>query len=373
MKRFTKICLIAAAVLLLCGIGASAAGYIAGARRDIKTTVHASNQSAETIDLPGDSIGAARFFLTYDDVIVVPSKDSMLHVEYTPEDGHTYSYELTEAAQNGSQCFTFRSSDNVHGFHLFSVNFAGWSQESTVRISLPAHMSLEIETASGEIALKSMTVQEATLSTTSGDIFVEALSCGPLSVSTTSGEMDLMGCSVAALSASSTSGDLECSGCAISGEAVISTTSGEIDLEQATISEGPGSFSSVSGDISLSRSECHGKLDFSTTSGEIELEQVLAELDLDAETISGDVAIALCGGAPHRVATSTVSGAVSVSGDDSGGMHQITVSTTSGGIEIRDGVSSASFDEDGELYDYDDDHDDDHNYDHETGHHAEHD
>lgn len=87
MKRFTKLCLILAAVLTICGLGAAAAGYAGGAIRDIRSSASLPAGEAETIDVSAENLGRVEFRLTSEYVTIFPSQDGNLHVEYTPPGG----------------------------------------------------------------------------------------------------------------------------------------------------------------------------------------------------------------------------------------------------------------------------------------------
>lgn len=338
MKRFTKICLILAAVMVICGIAVCGAGYVGGAVRDLRSPIQSESGNLETIDLSGDQIQKAQFTLRFEDISILPSKDGDLHVEYTPLKNYEYEYDLEEAKKSG--IFTFRSMGSDHGFRLFSMNFTFLSDhdDTTIRVYLPKNMYLDASTASGDIVLDQTELTGVGLSTTSGDITVDGLTSGETHVSTTSGEVELTGCLFASLSVSSTSGDMEVQRCTVSGGADFSTTSGEVELEDTSIQGAQAGFGSVSGDISLSRSEIYGCGQFNTTSGEVSLTETMVQEDLDTETVSGDVYLALHYAAPHRAKTSTVSGEISISGADDSAAYGISVSTTSGNITIREEI-----------------------------------
>ncbi len=316
MKRFIKICLLTAAILVVCGIAVSIIGYALGAFRDIRSASTPENGKTEYIEYAAANISEVRIALSCENVAVSPSRDDSIHIEYTPRENIKYTHELKSSANDGKDILVFRSSNTHLGFSIFSIHFAD-EYQNAVRVSLPEGLHLQVETVSGEIDLNTLTAGNTVLSSTSGEISLTNLSADSLSLSSTSGDMECVGSRV--------TGDLRCS-----------TTSGEIELEQVDVCGQKAVFGSVSGDIALTNSTVAGELTLSTTSGEVELEQTSAGQDISVGTVSGDVSLWLIG-PRHRVdSIDTVSGEISVSGCDDSAPYGISVSTTSGEIEIID-------------------------------------
>lgn len=333
MKRFTKICLILGAALVLLGIGVSLAGYASGSLTGGLRPDRSGSATSERLDIPAEGLSALALNLSSEDVTVLPSPDGALHIEYAVTKDRTYEH----GEKGGAYCFA--SSDA--GFGLFRFHFGFWDDDvPPVQIYLPKDFGLSVETASGDVLLQNIQVKTMVISTVSGDSDVSNFSADTLSVSSTSGEIEATGGAVeGSASFSAVSGDLELSNLTISQALSCSTTSGEIDLTGSEItSESETSmFSSVSGDILLSNTTVQGGLSFSTTSGEVQLNPAAVYGDIEANTTSGDIYVRLVEAPAHRIGSvNSSSGNEDISGVSDSGDAAISVDTTSGEIYIRD-------------------------------------
>lgn len=335
MKRFTKLCLIIGAVLLICGLGVSAAGYISGAVRDIRAP-RSSPTSIETLDVPAAKLTTLDMALSSEDVNFYASQDKDLHIEYPVREDVTYTHEETGST------YQFYSSNSGRSWHWFRLEFGFWSRDdSSVNVYLPEGLSVLLNTTSGDISLQNVDAFQLDISTISGGLQLENTSAAALDVGTTSGDITINSGSIAgAVSVSTTSGELELTSLTVSDSLYASSTSGEIALGSVTVDSkdtNAASLSSISGDIDLENVSIQGGLNLSTTSGEIDLAPATVFGDISAESTSGDVSLNLVGAPAHRIDhTSSTSGGISVTGGDENGKSGISVSTTSGEIEIRD-------------------------------------
>lgn len=334
MKRFTKFCLIFGVILLICGLGVSAAGYLGGAVRDIRAP--RTTTGRKTLDVPAGKLSCLDISLTSEDVNFYPSQDNDLHIEYPVQEDVTYEY-----GENGST-YTFYSSNSGRGWHWFRLEFSFFREDdSMVNVYLPKNWDVQLSTTSGDVLAETLTAGTFDLSTISGEIFLQTLTAKSLDTNSTSGSIILnTGKIDGDVHCSSTSGEIEITNTDMAGLLACNTTSGEIDLSSVTVAypkTDAADLSSISGDIDLVNVTIQGGLRLSTTSGEIDLEPATVYGDIGAESTSGDVSLRLTGAPAHRIAhTSSTSGDISVTGGDENGAATISVSTTSGEIEIQD-------------------------------------
>jgi DUF4097 and DUF4098 domain-containing protein YvlB len=276
MKRSTRVYLILAAVLLVLGLVLAAVGCVLGAVDDIRSGTNDDAQQT-AFSLSPDSIQEIQLELSSNDIIILPSKDSDLHISY-PSDGN-YAYDTEADIETGQNTLVFYQLPKDGSFlSHFSFNFS--QNVGAITVQLP-------ESYTGSI----------TCSVTSGNISAEGVSLGQAQFSTSSGDVALTGCWV-------------------SGKTELSSVSGEIELEDCVLSD---------------------TLDLSSTSGDIQLKSTAVSGDLTADSISGDISLLLSGSPKHRFeGLSTVSGDISTAGGDPNGDRSISANTTSGDIHIED-------------------------------------
>ncbi len=171
-----------------------------------------------------------------------------------------------------------------------------------VRLSLevPPHLSVELETASGDLQTTGL--------------------AGPQSLQTTSGDIEVRA-ATAFLSVTTTSGNVMASGL---GRARVRSVSGDVTLDAA---RGPLEIRTTSGDINLSG--VTDSLVLSSVSGDIQVDR--APRGLDAGTTSGGIVVG--GMAGGLVRLHSTSGDVRLGLDRN--LRRADVSTTSGSITAR--------------------------------------
>lgn len=321
MKRFTKFCLILAAILILIGLGAGIAGYAGGAISEIRQQADGA-EAATTIDLPGEACDTVSISLTWENVTLAPSPDQDIHITYTPTPDCEYRYETETKTTDGSQTLHFYSTQNSSHdvISLFRFDFGTHSGDDEVLVQLPASLSVQIGTTSGDVMLRDLSLEQVSLSSTSGE-----LSC---SDSTVSGSASC--CSV--------SGKVLLSQTALQGGLSCGTTSGEIRLSTLTQTASESvTLSTVSGAVNVAESTLSGPVMVESTSGEVSMDACTIPRDISIETVSGAVVLHLQDAASHYLdRIETLSGTVVTTGDDRAGQYGISVSTTSGNINIRE-------------------------------------
>jgi DUF4097 and DUF4098 domain-containing protein YvlB len=276
MKRSTRVYLILAAVLLVLGLVLGAVGCVLGAVDDIRAGADADAQQTSFSRSP-DSVQEIQLDLSSNDIIILPSKDSDLHISYPS--GGNYAYDTETDIETGQNTLVFYQLPKDGAF-LSHFSFSFTKTTGAITVELP-------EGYSGSI----------TCSVTSGNISAEGISLGQVQISTSSGDVALTGCWV-------------------SGKTELSSVSGELVLEDCTVSD---------------------SLSLSSTSGDIQLKSTAVSGDLTADSISGDISLLLSGSPKHRFeGLSTVSGDISTAGGDPNGDRSISANTTSGDIHIED-------------------------------------
>lgn len=297
MKKFTRICLIAGLVLILCGGAAAGAGYVQGAWPELRgsavpTTGVIKGQRSLTVT-PAEA-QSLRFMLSDEDISFTRSADANVHIRYSDPTGTAYRSDL-EAAPDGSSTFVFvPNPQSKKSSHFFGFSFG--TDISEIQVSLPAGFHVSVMTLSGDVDLADIDCETLDIATSSGDISVDRLT--------------------------------------VSGTLTLDAASGDMELQDAAV-KGGLSMSTVSGEIEISRSSFSGDTRFSTTSGDLDIEAVISD-HIVLDTISGNIQMDLSGSPAHRTGSvSTVSGDMDIQGTDPGAEALIDISTTSGDVTIR--------------------------------------
>jgi DUF4097 and DUF4098 domain-containing protein YvlB len=192
----------------------------------------------------------------------------------------------------------------------------------------------ELFSTSGDVQLKDVPIAgEAILRSTSGNLEATG-SAGSLVLATTSGDIGAKDAKVAGdAKAGSTSGRIAISGLSAGGAFEATTTSGDISVSDAAAQS--FTLGSVSGDVRLSGADAgSGAISATTTSGKIRLSDVSAAA-YSFGAVSGDVTGVLPGKkSDYTIASRTVSGKNSLPTESFGGQKTIEAVTTSGDIEL---------------------------------------
>lgn len=265
------------------------------------------------------------------DVDVTPSPDGRIHVLAIKTcrgkdrvEALRNARELTvEAGVKGDRCIVvvhYPRHTDIR-VNLWDV-FAGkgdsddWKprHELTLRVQVPAGLTLRAETVSGDVGVRGLRGAQA-LQTTSGDVVVDAAE-GVIDVKTVSGDVRVGGSGRA--SVRTTSGDVTS---VLAGPLEAHTTSGDIDVPSAGDSLVLGS---TSGDItvehsprSVTASTASGAIDVASaaglaalgsSSGSISIGFVAPFRGANLSASSGDVAMELAPGLDADLELTTTSG-----------------------------------------------------------------
>lgn len=257
------------------------------------------------------------------------------YMNFTPEKG-----QISTVEQNGTELEVRGARRNF--FSFFSIG----SRDAYTEIYLPDDLAgnlenVNVKTVSGSVLSQIALAQTGTfhVTTTSGDIFFPGVRAKKTESSSTSGDIRLAYVVTDKAELSTTSGDIMLD--QASGEAVISSTSGEVRM-QALV--GRVQVTTTSGDISLG--QVKGDMNISTTSGDVRLQK--GQGDLDASSTSGDIRADSLDGA---FSLDTTSGTLSIAegsgfgkaGSVSGDIRifladlqgGLDISTTSGDVSIQ--------------------------------------
>ena len=360
MKKSVWISMIVAGACILAGVACMAVGHILGGH---KILVEGAKNDHDMVTNTFTPVGE------FDRISVdIISANVRIHPTDTAEcrvvtcDRAEMAYDVTVA--DGTLTITVTDTRN-----WYDDLFTAYRRESTVTVYLPvdAYESLTVKTASGDIEVDGAFTftKDVIGSTASGSITVAASAEGRTYVKTSGGSIHLSG-NAGALTAYVGSGSVIADGITVLEETKLSSTSGRVELENATVGSlsahvGSGNLKledltvtdtltadTVSGDLHFIRVTCvsltaetpsgrielidsvaTGHISVKTTSGAIRLERADAET-LYLKTGSGSVKGSLR--TPKVFYADTTSGSVDVPKSTEGGLCEIK--TVSGSIRI---------------------------------------
>jgi DUF4097 and DUF4098 domain-containing protein YvlB len=215
------------------------------------------------------------------DVRFVVSDDGVTRVESVHGDDVKESVEVENGVLTVRQEAVKKAGIRFFGF--------GDTVDSRLTVSLPrgAFESLKLETASGDVSIPAdYSFQSAAVATASGSVSFAA-QCGKLAVGTASGDVRLR--EVRA------------------DDATVATASGEVELKDTRIA-GKLAVATVSGDVEFEHSDAQ-ELELETVSGEVE-GTLLTGKSFDVRTSSGKIEVPASTAGAGRCAIKTVSGDV---------------------------------------------------------------
>lgn len=152
-----------------------------------------------------------------------------------------------------------------------------------------------------------------------------------ISVTTLSGYVTIQDVNAETVNVSASSGDLYMKNINVPDSIMATSSSGDIDLENATAKQ--IELGANSGDIEMQDITAES-LRMSTSSGDIDLESCDAE-KFDITTSSGDVDMEITAGRTYRFETKTNSGAVDVPDGDADSDYLCKIVTSSGDVDVK--------------------------------------
>ncbi|MGM9521591.1 MAG: DUF4097 family beta strand repeat-containing protein [Oscillospiraceae bacterium] len=254
---------------------------------------------------------------------------------------HIYCYEYEEDRYTITEGAILRiERDSTRAWFKWTFRIDWDSEDSSLTILLPEELAssgadLSISTSSGDIRLsQGMFFGKTELSTTSGDIEAENLQGQQLSASSTSGEISLEKAEFdSGITLSSTSGEVEADSCKTSGDFLVSTTSGGIELRDT---DAVGIFlSTTSGEVRCGYLTAD-TVAIESTSGGQRFDLISARSSVDFSTVSGEVSGTLAGRTvDYTISVSTVSGDSNLPNGLRAGSISLHAESTSGDIQIN--------------------------------------
>ena len=237
------------------------------------------------------------------DVFLMPSEDDKCKVVCNDEEKLYHTVEVVGDTLTINRINTRKWYENIY----FGINFGNWdSLKMTVYLPEHEYQSLNIGTTSGEIDVSgSLKFYEAKISNTSGNIKCEGEFKGSVVFDTTSGDINLLNIRAEDISARSTSGDVSILSSNAKSKIYSKSTSGNVNISNITAGEMYAKC--TSGDINIQNTKADD-IAVKSTSGDMQLKNVISNMDLRAESVSGDIELYRCDG--NALDLSTVSGDV---------------------------------------------------------------
>ena len=220
------------------------------------------------------------------DIEICKSKTGKNYVEYYDTDDWTSHVDVKE------HVLKFTTDDK--GKHKAVVSL-GFGKDTTARLYLAdaEYKEISVTTLSGYVTIQDVNAETVNVSASSGDLYMKNINV-PDSIMATS-------------------------------------SSGDIDLENATAKQ--IELGANSGDIEMQDITAES-LRMSTSSGDIDLESCDAE-KFDITTSSGDVDMEITAGRTYRFETKTNSGAVDVPDGDADSDYLCKIVTSSGDVDVK--------------------------------------
>ena len=242
---------------------------------------------------------------------IIANCDYTADFKLLPSENGTCRVECTESEKI---CYSVTTENNVLHIEcadrrtLFSrYKFSKAQRHATVRVYLPqgTYKSLEVETASGDIAIPAgYAFDTASLQSTSGDIACCA-ECSLLSIETTSGDIALKNVKCNAAELCAASGDASLENVKLGKNSCIETASGKVQITNLEAAE--LNVETASGKVSLENAEC-AALHINTASGGVELTHTVSADVMEIGTASGSIRLENCDAA--SLALDSMSGSV---------------------------------------------------------------
>ena len=228
---------------------------------------------------------------------VIANCDYTADFKLLPSENGTCRVECMESEKI---CYSVTTENNVLHIEcadrrtLFSrYKFSKAQRHATVRVYLPqgTYKSLEVETASGDIAIPAgYAFDTASLQSTSGDIACCA-ECSLLSIETTSGDIALKNAKCSTIELCTTSGDITLENVQSSKKTHAETTSGKVQFINLETTE--LEIHTASGKVSLEDTNS-AVLHVDTISGEIDLTRAVSSNSMEIGTISSNIHLESC-------------------------------------------------------------------------------
>ena len=300
MKR-TKKWLLAAAVLLLCGLALGIVGLAINGFRFEKLSTKKTVESEKTLTCPTTGLCIDTDQV---DVLVCPSESDTVKMQYVGSEEQTVS----TYSENGVLHIDCKKNEDAP-LQWFSI---GPADKLTVYLPARRVSDLSVNTESGSIELqKGLDLMQAELSSSSGNIDCHAAFKSSLTISSLSGSVLLENTTA--------------------GKIALETRSGNCRLRKTATEKDALSVTTRSGNIKLKNCTAGGELHLHSESGNIRLSDcdgASIRLESESGSIKGSVV------RPMIFNANTSSGRLRLPGDGPTGAPVCTIRTQSGSVTL---------------------------------------
>ena len=277
MKRSTKILLIIATALVICG-GSLFASSMALADWDFNI-ISTENYEINEYEIK-ESFDSLSVLTDTTDVIVLPSTDGTCKVICCEYENEKHSV----AVENGK--LTIKLEDTRKWYeHIQLFNLAS----TKINVYMPAdrYGALSIKSTTGDVEIsRELSFESIDIKVSTGDVKCHATTRSELSIAAGTGDICIQNISAEKINISVTSGRVEAFDVSCTGDLRINVNTGSTKLERLKV----GSLHSNgdSGDITLTSVIVAGKIDISRDTGDVKFEHSDAS-DIYVRTDTGDV------------------------------------------------------------------------------------
>ena len=212
------------------------------------------------------------------------------------------------------------------------INFG--VQDLDLYIGIPENYKgkIEIGTASGDIEIENIKLEDFEAKTLSGEIKINSVkSLGSSLINSASGDFQINNLESKNLNAESLSGEMYFEYLVVLNDSYFQTSSGDISIEN--MDTGYSRFKTISGDILIENSMKINSV--TTTSGDIDIKNFEIDNELNIESVSGSVELDFVEGSLIDLEFNSLSGDLdNYFGDIMGGKNKVYVKTTSGDLNV---------------------------------------
>jgi DUF4097 and DUF4098 domain-containing protein YvlB len=275
MSRAGKIWLIAAAVLILAGIGIFAAATSMNHGQMVWRT--ASNMVTNTYTIR-ENFSSISIRSDTEDIVFVPAKDGKCTVEFYENENEKHTAEV----KNGTLEITAEEKNGKWTDHVSLFN--GGDSKMTIALPESSYEALQIEEDTGDIRIPSdFSFESIEIRVSTGDVSCDASASGRMQITTSTGAIEMNGVSVGDLDLSVSTGNVKAESVQCRGDVSVRVSTGRTEMRNVTCQ----SFSSTG------------------STGRVEMKRMVAKETIRIERSTGDVIFEDCDAAEIFVKTTT--------------------------------------------------------------------
>ncbi len=308
LKKGAKIWLLTGIILFVTGMIILAAIYLTRGslipqRFDVSNTFEEKIYTANPSQLNGIVFNDLN-----NDIVIMPSEDENIYIEYYESD--LCSYDIVET--EGVVTFEYKEK----GFLILDIfNFCNTVHRNTVTVLIPNDMQafITLTTVNGSIRADNLAgVASLSISTVNGEVETnDIVSNGDISLNATNGYIY--------------AGDIVCN------KANISTINGVVELVRLSAEE--LSISNVNGNISLDEAAAHS-IYCTTTSADVIMNGISADY-IQTSSVNGDINMNInAKSQDYNINASTINGDIRCAGGNDAALKKLDLSTVNGDVEV---------------------------------------